>query len=181
MSLRDTPLHYGTVSRALHWSIAVLMLWQFGGMLSKLALGRDHALTELLAGNHGQVGTVLFVLIVIRLIWAFGNRNQRPAPQPGLMGYAARLGHFAMYVIMLLVPVAALVRAWGGERAFAPFGFEIFPARADSEVITAATEFGNNLHGEFAWILGILILGHVVMALFHHFVLRDGLLRRIAA
>ena len=181
MKIWDTSVSYGTVTRALHWGIAVLLVWQFSGMISKVSLGRDHDLTKLLSGNHGQIGTVLFVLIALRLIWAFINRNRRPTAQPGLAGYAARLGHAAMYAIMFLVPFAALMRAWGGERAFAPFGFEIFAARAPENVVTAAVEFGNNLHGEFAWVLGLLILGHIVMALFHHFILRDGLLKRIAA
>lgn len=157
-----------------------LMVWQFGGMLSERILGEDAALAQALSGNHYQVGTVLFLLIVFRILWAFLNRHHRPPHATGIMGYAARLGHFSLYALMLLVPTAALLRAWGGERAFAPFGFEIFPARSPDQVVKTATDIGGNFHGELAWVMGVLILGHVLMSAFHHLVLRDGAWQRMA-
>lgn len=180
MQTRDNRQKYGLITRLLHWGMAFLIIWQFSGMISSVTLGDEHALTETLSGNHYQVGTALFVLILIRLIWAFINREHRPRPPEGLLGYAARLGHLGLYVLLLAVPSAALIRAWGSERAFAPFGFEIFPARAPDTGIKAATDIGSNFHGELAWVLLVLILGHILMALFHHFVLKDGLLKRMA-
>lgn len=180
MQLRDTPARYGTISRFLHWAMTALILWQLTGMVLKVTIGRDHQITNIFTPYHSAIGTVLFGLIVLRVIWLFLNRASRPGHAAGLMGYAARLGHFALYALMLIVPSAALIRAWGGERAFAPFGFEIFPARTPEEVVTGAVAFGNALHGELAWVMAVLILGHIAMALFHQFVLRDGLLRRMA-
>ena len=78
---------------------------------------------------------------------------------------------------MLAVPSAALLRAWGGVRGFAPFGFQIFAPRAPDQVVKAATDIGSNFHGELAWVMGVLILGHIAMTLFHQIVLRDRLLR----
>ena len=39
--------------------------------------------------------------------------------------------------------------------------------------------FGGTLHSPVAWLLLAMIAGHVVMALWHHFVRRDGVLRRM--
>ncbi|WP_313353010.1 cytochrome b [Paracoccus sp. (in: a-proteobacteria)] len=177
--LLDRKDRYGTVTKIVHWSMAALMFWQFSGPLCERILGEDAALTKLLSKNHGQVGTVLFLLIVFRMLWALLNRNQRPPHQTGIMGYAARLGHFSLYVLMLLVPTTALLRSWGGERAFAPFGFEIFSARSPDQVIRTATDIGANFHGELAWIIGALILGHIFFAATHHLVLKDGTWQRM--
>lgn len=179
MQLWDTPARYGTVTRVLHWGIAVLIIVQFLGMALKIMLGRESAVAGLFVRNHQPLGTILFLLILARVVWMIMNRNNRPAYDAGVIGYLAKLGHFALYALMVVVPVAALARAWGGERAFAPFGFEIFAARPETEVVGPAVAFGNNFHGELAWVMGVLILGHIAMALFHQFVLRDRLFRRI--
>lgn len=180
MRIWDDATRYGGVSRALHWSMAALMFWQFGGMLSKVALGREAGLTKILAGNHAQVGTILFLLIALRIVWAFLNHGNRPAHGGGLLARVARVGHAVLYGLMLLVPTAALLRAWGGEKPFAPFGFPVFGAREADQVVGVATRIGNDFHGELGWLMAALVVGHVVMAVAHHFVLRDGTMRRMA-
>lgn len=177
LELRDTPARYGRITRLLHWSIAALILWQFLGMGLKLALGRG-PVSGFFVGLHQPVGTALFVLVVARVLWALANRRNRPAHGGGLLGLAARLGHLALYVLMLAVPSLALLRAWGSERAFAPYGFEIFPARAAP--IEWTQKLAGALHGELAWLLGLLVLGHVVMAGLHEAMWRDGTLARMA-
>ncbi|MDQ7260224.1 cytochrome b [Paracoccus sp. PS-1] len=174
---RDSARLYGKLTRLLHWSIAALMLWQFLGMGLRLALGRT-PLVSFFVGSHQKVGTVLFLLIVLRVLWALANRRNRPDHGVGLLGLAARLGHGALYLVMALVPLAALLRAYGGERAFAPFGFEIFAARQPP--IGWMVGIGDALHGEMAWLLLALIAGHVLMVGVHEGMWRDGTLARMA-
>jgi cytochrome b561 len=174
---RDTKTLYGRITRLLHWAIAALMLWQFTGMVLKLALGRT-PVVGFFVGSHQKVGTVLFVLIALRVIWALANRGHRPDHGAGLVGLAARLGHLALYAVMLLVPVAALLRAWGSAKPFAPFGQQIFAAQTPE--IGWAVGFGELLHGEAAWLLLALIAGHVLMVCVHEGLWRDGTLSRMA-
>ncbi len=177
LALRDTPARYGRVTRLLHWTIAALILWQFVGMGLRLALGRG-PVAGFFVGLHQPVGTALFVLIVLRVTWALLNRRNRPDHGHGLLGLAARLGHLALYLLMLVVPSLALLRAWGSERAFAPYGFQIFPAR--EAPIEWTQKLAGALHGELAWLMGLLILGHVVMVGVHEAMWRDGTLARMA-
>lgn len=177
LPLRDTARAYGRITRLLHWSIAALMLWQFIGMGLRLALGRT-PLVSFFVGSHQQVGTVLFLLIALRLLWSLANRRNRPGHGAGLPGLAARLGHGALYLVMLIVPVAALLRAYGGERGFAPFGFEIFAAQQPP--IGWMVGIGDALHGELGWLLLALIAGHVLMVGLHEGMWRDGTLARMA-
>lgn len=177
LPLCDTAQVYGRITRLLHWSIAALMLWQFIGMGLRLALGKV-PVVSFFVGSHQKVGTVLFVLIVLRVIWALMNRGNRPDHDPGLLGLAARFGHLLLYAIMVIVPVAALLRAYGGARPFAPFGFQIFPAQTPE--IGWMVRLGDALHGEMAWLLLALIAGHVVMVGIHQGMWRDGTLARMA-
>ncbi|MDO5643211.1 MAG: cytochrome b [Paracoccus sp. (in: a-proteobacteria)] len=170
----DTPQAYGRVTRALHWIMAALILWQFLGMGLRLGFGRQPFVSTFV-GSHQPVGLILLGLILARMIWAFAMRRRRPAHLR--LAWAARLGHGALYALMLVVPLLALIRAWGGARAFAPFGFQIFPAR-DPAVEWAVT-LGDMLHGELAWVLAVLIAGHVAMVILHERVWRDGTLARM--
>lgn len=177
LPLRDSAQLYGRITRLLHWGIATLILWQFLGMGLRLMLGRT-PLVSFFVSSHQKVGTVLFALIVLRSVWALVNRKQRPLHGVGLMGMAARLGHLALYALMLLIPVAALLRAYGSERVFAPFGFQIFPAQTPE--IAWMVGIGEALHGEMAWVLLALIAGHVLMVGIHEGMWRDGTLSRMA-
>lgn len=177
LPLRDTDHVYGRITRFLHWTIAALMLWQFTGMGLKLALGR-HPVAGFFVGAHQKVGTVLIVLIVLRVLWALANRGNRPDHGPGVVALAARFGHLLLYAVMVIVPVAALLRAYGSERVFAPFGFQIFPAQVPE--IGWMVRVGESLHGEMAWLMLALIAGHVLMVGVHEGMWRDGTLSRMA-
>ncbi|AJE46828.1 cytochrome b [Celeribacter indicus] len=175
--LLDTPAAYGLVSRILHWALAALLLWQLTGMALKLALGRQ-PLVAFFVGLHQQIGTVIFLLVVLRILWMFAMRRRRPTHADGLLGAAAKAGHALLYVVMLLVPLSALIRAAGSTRGFAPFGVTIFPPRETELGWTA--QVGESLHGEMGWILAVLIGGHVAMVALHEALWRDGTLRRMA-
>lgn len=177
LPLRDTPQAYGLVTRALHWSVAALILWQFLGMGLRLVFGRQ-PFVGFFVGTHQPVGTVLFLLIVLRILWALANRRDRPGHGDGPLGLAARAGHALLYLVMAAVPMVALLRAWGGERPFAPFGIPVFPGRETP--IAWTQSLADALHGELAWLLGLMILGHVVMVGLHEGMWRDGTLARMA-
>lgn len=101
----------------------------------------------------------------LRILWALANRHNRPGRGNGPLGLAARAGHGLLYLVMGTVPALGLLRAWGGERTFAPFGIPVFPG---CETPIAWTQsLADALHGELAWFLGLMILGPVVMVGLH--------------
>jgi cytochrome b561 len=173
----DTTERYGTVTRLLHWAMALILLWQFTGMILRMILGRT-PLMAFWVGSHQSVGTVLLGLILLRLAWAFANRRRRPAHEPTPAGRAAAIGQGLLYGLMLVVPTLALLRAIGGGRGYAFFGWQVVP-RGGPRIDWMAAP-GDLLHSRLAWLLLAFILGHVAMALVHHFVWRDGVLRRMA-
>ncbi|MWD27287.1 cytochrome b [Aquicoccus sp. SCR17] len=177
MPWRDNPETYGWITRALHWGIAALILWQILGMVLRLALGRM-PVVSLFVGLHQPLGATLFVLIAARLLWALAQRRRRPGHGRGPLARATRAGHVLLYALMVAVPALGLLRAWGNTRAFAPWGLPVFPARETE--IAWATTLADRLHGELAWALTALILGHVVMALIHALHWCDGTLARMA-
>lgn len=175
--LLDTPAGYGLVSRLLHWSMAILILWQLAGMALKLILGR-HPVSGFFVGTHQSVGLVIFLLVLLRILWALAMRQRRPPHGPGLLGLAARLGHGALYLLMALIPALGLLRQVGGTRGLTVFGTQLVPPREDE--IGWMVRLADMLHGELGWILAVLVGGHVAMVALHEALWRDRTLSRMA-
>ncbi|MBS7545264.1 cytochrome b [Ancylobacter oerskovii] len=175
-TLTDNALRYGTVSRALHWGMALLFAWQFLGMILRATLGRT-PVVSFFVGSHTTLGVLLLLLVVVRLGWALANRRHRPPYDGGLLGLAARLGHAGLYALMVVVPALALARLYGSGRGYAPFGVELFaPSDTKIEWLMAPA---NALHGPLAWALLAFIAGHVAMVAVHQVFLGDRILHRM--
>ena len=179
MQLLDTPTRYGTISRFFHWSIGALIIWQILSMAAKNTLGRESALAGFMVGSHASVGFIIFLLVWLRVGWALINRGRRPVHGDGLLGLAARAGHFVLYLLMLFIPTVAVLRAFGGERPFTVFGIQLSAGQPEGQEIEAMTGLAN-FHGEMGWLLAVLILGHIGMAIFHLAVLRDRTIAKMA-
>ncbi|WP_292053583.1 MULTISPECIES: cytochrome b [unclassified Brevundimonas] len=173
----DNGLKYGLVTRVLHWVMAALLVYQLGGVVAGAALG-ETPLTETWGSSHKPVGFTLFVLAVIRALWGLVNLTRRPKPHEGLIGRLAVIGHLALYVLVLAVPAIALIRQYGSGRPFEPFGIPLMAG--GHERIEWMTKLGGDWHGELGWVLLVAIVGHLIMALVHHFVWKDGTLKRMA-
>lgn len=172
----DSPARYGLITRLLHWSIALMFVWQFTGMLIKITIGR-HPVTSFMVAQHRPMGTLLMLLIAGRAIWAFSQWRRRPAHPPTFVGRAATAGHAALYALMIYVPAIALLREFGRTRAFAPWGIPLFSERAEEIVWMVAT--ANASHGLIGWILLAVIAGHIAMVAVHHWWWRDDTLRKM--
>lgn len=162
MTRPDTPTRYGTVTRALHWGIALGLGWMFCTVLTH-ALAERSALDAFAWPTHKHVGSALMVLVVVRVLWALRNARRRPAA----VNLPARLGHLVLYGLIVAIPLIGLLRQFGSARAFAPLGLPLFAARDESEKIGWMVDLGSALHGELGWTLLALVCGHVAMALWH--------------
>jgi cytochrome b561 len=173
---RDDGFKYGAITRALHWSVAGLLAWQFLSMAVKLIVGRSE-LTAFMVGSHKPIGTLLMVLIVSRALWGFYNLRQRPSHGGGLLGMAALGGHLLLYGLMLVVPFLALLRQYGSGRPLEVFGLTLMPGGYPE--IAWMTAPGDALHGLLAWVLLAAIVGHIGMVLVHRYVWKDNTVGRM--
>ena len=157
----DSEQRYGAVSRFLHWSMALILVWQFASALSHWLM-EDTEVEQFLFGTHKIVGLLLLILVVARATWSLINRGHRP---PSLNAMA-QLGHSAMYALMVTIPLIALVRQYGSGREFSPLGIQLMAGFEGGEVgwMTAPA---NLLHGWLGWALLAMIIGHITMVFIH--------------
>lgn len=169
----DSKTRYGTISIALHWGMAVLILWQMLKIFDRMADG-EHWVGQNLVPWHVSIGSALLLLIAGRLIWTLKQRAHRPEQNPA-EAFLVHAGHFLLYAGMVLMPITGILTMLGGGYGWSAFGVQLV---AKGDEIPWASALGS-LHSPIAWILLILILGHGAIALFHHFVRKDGVLKRM--
>lgn len=175
--LRDTPAGYGVVTRALHWGMAALFVWQFTSAILH-AVADKTPVERFMWSTHYSVGFTLWLLVLVRGAWGLANFRHRPAyVGPAGMARAAHAGHLALYALMFIVPSLAILRAVGGTRGFSVYGIQL--VAPGGEAIPALTAPGSALHGFLGWTLLLLVVGHVAMAFWHGHVRRDATLDRM--
>ena len=173
LTVMDSSTRYGLVSRALHWGMALLFVWQFCSAAARVLL-EDTAIEGFLWGTHSQVGVVLMALVVIRAVWALINASRRP-PAVSVM---AKLGHLALYGLMIAVPAIALIRQYGSGRSLDVLGIHLMSG--GGERIEWMTNLGGLLHGKLGWALLALVVGHIAMAVLHRRLTNHSIMTRMA-
>lgn len=159
---------YGTVARALHWSVAALFILQyFTGEESKLFGGMS---------LHFSLGLTLMLLVLIRLGWRVTHAPPPPPENaPAWERLIARAMHAAWYVVMIALPLSGILYRQFRGKATSWFGlFDLPPWMV---IDKAAAQVAENLHKSLVTVFLVLLALHVAAALKHHFIDRDQVLR----
>jgi cytochrome b561 len=167
---------YDAVAMALHWIIAVILIFMlfFGGDLIR---SRDGITLPAL---HATLGATVFILSLVRLAWRFINPPpELPATMTGWEQKASKAMAVLFYVLMIGLPLTGwLAMPSYVTRHPALGGLTFF----GSISATGAPSLGFDAGGlhELMGNAGIALLGlHVLAALKHQFVDHDGVLRRM--
>ena len=166
---------YVPASIVLHWLMLALMIGAYAAIELRDFYPPGTDTRELLKAWHYTIGLSVFVLvwlrIAARLIWA------APAAVEGGWRHALSVAtHGALYVLMIAMPLAGwvILSAEGDPIPF--FGLELPALTGPNHALAEQVEGLHELGGTIGyWLIGL----HATAALFHHYVLRDGLLTRM--
>ena len=171
------PPRYDGLSIALHWLTATLVATLYAlGELWDLA-GRRTPLNANMKSVHISLGILLAAVLLARLAW----RAMRAAPtevaMPAWMRLAARATHWALYALLLVAIPLGLTAAWGRTTPVAFFGLFTIPAPFTLARGTARS--ARELHELAANAIMAVAALHAFAALWHHYALRDNVLRQM--
>ncbi|WP_293796254.1 cytochrome b [uncultured Bosea sp.] len=169
------PAAYDAIARSLHWSMAWLIVIAFvlGLTIDLFPKSWDHALVE----THKIIGTAILLLLLVRFVWRLTHHAPPPEEGPAILALAARAGHAALYLVMLIVPVLGLVYAVRRGQGL-DFGLFSLPPLQAAEP-RAITRPIRTWHEWAAYALIALAGLHAIAACWHHFIRKDGVLRRM--
>ena len=175
MNWKSTTSRYGWLPIGLHWLmllliIAVYCTMEFKGIYKKDTPGRDGIMMW-----HYMLGLSVFFLAWLRLATRLaGPRPVIEPPLPDWLAMLAKLGHWALYALMIGLPVLGWLTLSAKGEPIPFFGAEL-PALIGKDTALAKTL--KYVHETLAT-AGYFLLGlHAAAALYHHYVRRDNTLR----
>ena len=172
---------YTTVSIALHWLLALVIVGMFavGVYMTDLAFSPQRLK---LYNWHKWAGVTFLALTVLRLLWRV---THRPPVLPAAVTHAMprwqmrayHATHHLLYVLFFAVPLLGWAYSSAAGFPIVWFGQVALPDLVGAD--KALAELIKPLHELSALALMGLVGLHVAAALKHHWVDRDGLLLRM--
>lgn len=177
MQLKNTENSYGMVTLILHWGMAVIIvaLLVLGLYMTRVPVS---PLKFKLYGWHKEVGILILMLAMIRVVWWSANiLPVLPATLPRWQKMAAHAVHAAFYVFMFLLPLSGWLMSSAAGFPVSFFGWFLLP-----DLITPHEGWRVLLSETHEWLgYGLIatFCAHVGAALKHHFINKDNILRRM--
>lgn len=155
-----SPAGYSRPQIALHWIVVLLIAQQYlfkdriAAAWQAIGTGATSGFDPLVMA-HVLGGALVLILTLWRLMLRARRGVPAEAPGSAVQRLIGRLTHLGLYALMILMPISGAAAWFGGVQ------------------VAAAG------HNVLKIVLLLLIVLHVAGALFHQFVLRDGLLNRM--
>jgi cytochrome b561 len=175
--MKQTHAHFSPLARALHWTMAPLiiaMLFVGVGMVATVS----HAHNTLIA-IHKPLGIALLVLVMLRASVRI-RRGSPPLPvdMPAPQRIAARLSHLVLYALMAAMPLIGWAMLSAAGYPITLYGPLHLPPIAPHNVELFAVL--RALHTWLAFALFATVLLHLAAALFHGLIRLDGVFSSMA-
>jgi len=175
---------YDLLSRALHWLTAIAVLVAFilgpGGFGRQMHEGLDPA-TRWDIVTHESLGLLVFVLTLLRLLWVALRPAKPRFEMAGWMNAVSHLVHGLLWLLMLIVPATALLALGSEGHPLTLLGgirVNEMPFIAQSALAPMA-DWGE-VHGFLGDAILTLAGLHAAAAIYHHVILKDGVLRSMS-
>lgn len=168
---------YGPLSISLHWLMLLLIVAVFACIELRELFPKGSELRDALKTWHFMLGLSVFVLVWLRLLVHLTGPVPRIEPPPvAWQQWAAKLMHFALYALMIGLPLTGwlLLSAEGKPIPF--FGTHLMPLIAENKDLAEIIEEVHEMAGTAMY---VLIGLHAAAALFHHYIAKDNTLTRM--
>ena len=176
MPFRNTKRTWGSLSKAFHWLIVLLIInqWVIAERADEL---KGLAKLEALAW-HKSFGMTVLMLAVLRLAWRLMN------PVPELETETrpwerrlAKVSHVLLYALIFAMPLTGWMMSSAKNYPVSWFKLFQFP-----DLVAPAEQTFHRMHDLHHLLFNVLVgvaLLHVAGALKHHFIDRNDVLKRM--
>ena len=187
-AVAETP-RYAWIRRMLHWAVALFVLLQLPTGYVIAGYERDtvdavdatfgKGAFDVLYDLHKSMGLTVLGLMVLRVVAkaAAPNPDYRP-PIKAWERTASHAVHVALYGLLIVTPIVG----WVGVSLYpapAPFYFLVDLRLPIGEARSVSEFLLGDVHGPLGILIGILAAVHVLAALKHRLLNRDGVWERM--
>ncbi|KAF3996097.1 cytochrome b [Glaciimonas immobilis] len=174
----NSPTSYTTTAISMHWLVGLLIFAAFGIGWYMTGI---HGLTPQklkLFSWHKWLGVTIFGLAVIRVAWRL--LHPAPALPPGMPRWqqqAAHVVHQVLYVLIIVIPVTGYLYSAAAGVPVVYLGLFKMPMLIEKndqlKTILAPTHVWLN------YLMATIVVAHILAALKHQLIDRDGTLGRM--
>ncbi|MGB0237585.1 MAG: cytochrome b [Cycloclasticus sp.] len=180
--MSDTKSKLSCVTVALHWIVGISMI-----MLVTVGVYMTDYEVYALYPIHKSVGMIIFVVIMARVIWRVKQGWPEAASNYKSWEHAlAKIVHWILIITTVVMPISGMLMSGLGGYGLAIFGLELLAATPNPDEPGRMIPINGPIAGaahETHEIAGKLMfaafLFHVAGALKHHFMDKDGTLKRM--
>ncbi len=177
MQMKNSTDRYGLVAKLLHCLVAlcVITMLLVGSLLDVLAGPTNEAVYDW----HISLGMTLLALMIALMLWS--TRSIKPS-YPADMSFAqltlAKVVRYLLYISVTSMCLCGWVFTTAKGHPPLLWGWFSLPA----PFVPLSKSLGHMLkqcHTYLAWIIFSLVILHVIGALYHHFIRKDDVLKRM--
>jgi cytochrome b561 len=164
---------YDAVTIGLHWTIVVLVAAQWLG--AELIDFTPRPMHKLYWSIHICLGLLFAAVVIFHVIW----RMTRGAKLPASNEEGWKMATAAMHMLLYWIP---LILALLGIGIVLARGWTLFGTVTIPMLPGGSKHLAGQIHAVHEWTAHVLVFlatGHALAALYHRYVLRDGVLRRM--
>ncbi len=177
MALTNTATTFGSVTKFLHWVIALLVIFMIP--LGFLMGSASSATAPLWYALHKSCGLTILFLTILMYLWRLMNkRPQYPADTPIWRAKLANWTHSLLYILLFVQTLTGWIMTTAAGHAPNFWWLIVLPMPGVSPNPTIA-HIANIIHSYAVWLFIAVICLHILGALFHWWVCRDGIFERM--
>lgn len=174
--LKNTHHAYGFIAKSFHWLMATLFIVMFTVAYTMINIAKSDFRYSLY-DFHKATGLVLLTLVALRLLWRYLNvQPPLPATTPRWQRIAARLNILTLYALMIIMPMTGILTSTLSGHAISFYGFFSIPPL---DTHSPFAESASQAHYLLSWLTVICFSLHVLAATYHHYYLKDEVLKRM--
>ncbi len=178
MSLQNSTEKFGSLTKLLHWTIFILFVIQYFLVYRREYFPKDSPEKLQYILLHKSIGVVVLVLALLMIGWRYvGNRPPIESAN-ACEKMLAKLTHFLLYAAMLIMPLSGIGMSLYAGYSVSVFGWFNLPLS-----VVKNEALGNILYTTHVWssyvVIGLVAL-HILASLYHHFIRKDDVLKRMS-
>jgi cytochrome b561 len=170
------PEKYTTAAIWLHWIVAILILAQLALGLYMVDIPKNTPGRAWYFNLHKSLGVTIAIFVVLRIWWRATHTPPSLARIiPDWQVLAAKINHWLLYICIVAMPVTGMIMSSYSKYGVKFWGLPLISGSEDK----ASREFWVGIHEFVADVLMVLIALHVLAALKHLLVDKNGVFQRM--
>lgn len=174
---KTADARYDRVTIALHWIVVLFVIFLYFSAIIWGELPKGTPPRKMLQALHVSFGLLFIVVLAWRVYWRLFRRPHLPGIGTAAQRLAASVAQNALYIMLVAQAVIGVCWRIAQQEPLAFFWLFEFP---EPQIFDKATKQLLGVTHEYLGHAIIIVASlHALATIYHHFVLKDGVMRRM--